>query len=68
MNITKYIIKNNLTRTSFGKLIGKSRVSVHNYENGTTPIPGDIASLIVKITDGQVSYQELFEVRANNRE
>lgn len=53
--LTAYRKKRNLTRTAFADELGIERRTLYNYENGTSPVPGNIIEKIISRGDSELS-------------
>lgn len=59
MELSEYLKKNGISRSKFNALTGVSKTSLHYYiKEGRVPTRR-VADIIIRVTNGEVSYKDL---------
>lgn len=59
MDLKEYLLQNDITQIKFAKMINRSRATVNDYVNGWINVSLRTAVQIEKVTNGQVTRQEV---------
>lgn len=61
MKLSQYLADAGVTQEAFGKSIGVKRLAVLRYLNGQRKPSPATAKRIIKVTKGQVAYEDLYK-------
>ncbi|MEM8727538.1 MAG: helix-turn-helix transcriptional regulator [Chlamydiota bacterium] len=61
MNLKEYLEKQHITKRGFAKDLGITESHFHKILNRTSLPSGKTAQKIVELTDGNVSFEDLFK-------
>jgi len=64
MGLKEYRLANNLTAAQMGALCGVSHTTILRWEDGSMLPRGEAVKTIVRVTGGQVTANDLFQVAA----
>lgn len=62
MNLSDYMQAEGLDDAAMGEKINRSRVTTSRYRRGLEPIPGDVVKLLVEMSVGRMSANELLGI------
>ena len=63
MLLKEYLEKNYLTKSGFAKKLGVTSSTIHNFIAGRSYPTAKLAQRIVKLTNGEVTFEDLFKER-----
>lgn len=66
MNIKEYLEKYGIPQTAFARRLQVNRNTIRDYMAGKYYPRPDIAKMIVEITDGQVTLEDIFNKKDSN--
>jgi hypothetical protein len=62
MQLAEFMELEELDDAALGAKIKRSRVTVSRYRRGLEPIPGDVVKLLVEISSGRMTANELLGI------
>ena len=62
MTLAEYMEGEGITDAAMGAVIGKSRVTVSRYRRGLEPIPSETVKLLVAISYGRMTANDLLGI------